>query len=80
MNHWMKYGHDTSAIPGWDCALTTMGASLEDAMEKIPEEFKGWRIVQVDYPIGYSRFAGWSGIGNRIVKQYTGYNSLRLVQ
>lgn len=55
MNQWCHYDTSSMSIQ-WDTILTLFGSDLEDAMKNVPDEYQGWRIVNVDYPIGYQNF------------------------
>lgn len=51
-NSWCNLSPSSIAIQ-WDTILTVFGLNLQDAMMQIPEEFEGYSIVKVDYPIGF---------------------------
>jgi hypothetical protein len=51
-NSWCNISPSSIAMQ-WDTILTVFGMNLQDAMMQIPEDFEGWSIVKVDYPIGF---------------------------
>lgn len=40
----------------FDTIITLMGSNLDDALLKMPEEYRDYDVIRVDYPIGYPNF------------------------
>lgn len=68
-NVWTKSNSSTCSIQ-WDTIIILCGSNLEDAVSKIPEEYRDWKIVKVDYPIGYPNFPMFSPSNNTAGYQY----------
>ncbi|MEK6829542.1 MAG: hypothetical protein AABY15_05470 [Nanoarchaeota archaeon] len=48
-------GTSSSAIE-WDTMITLFGSNADDALKSMPEEYEGWAINKIDYPLGYPHF------------------------
>ncbi len=52
------HGTGTSSIQ-FDTIITLFGQDLDDALRSMPDDYINYKIVKVEYPIGYPNFPIW---------------------
>lgn len=50
------HGNGTSASIQFDTIITLFGEDLDDALKRMPDEYINYKIVKVEYPIGWPHF------------------------